>query len=90
MFTAKQNWIYMTRLVILISFILLASCSNSTEPAASNSTTKAPEHTVNIKGVLHKSGYSSATINCISCHGADLKGGTAGVSCYNCHGKKWS
>jgi mono/diheme cytochrome c family protein len=30
----------------------------------------------------------NGTLECTSCHGADLRGGS-GPSCYSCHGKKW-
>jgi len=47
------------------------------------------DHTVNKEGVKHKSGLSDPTVNCVACHGADLTGGTSGVSCFECHGKEW-
>jgi hypothetical protein len=48
-----------------------------------------PDHTVNNDGVLHKSGLKDPFTNCVGCHGADLKGGSAPVSCYECHGVMW-
>ena len=47
-------------------------------------------HTVNKDGVLHASGLSNPSANCTSCHGSDLRGGSAGVSCYRCHGAEWA
>ena len=47
------------------------------------------DHTISKEGYMHKSGLEQPLVNCVSCHGADLKGGTAGVSCFECHGTKW-
>ncbi len=47
------------------------------------------DHTVSKDGVMHKSGLQQPLVNCVSCHGSDLKGGTVGVSCFECHGTKW-
>lgn len=47
------------------------------------------DHTINKDGVLHKSGLSDPTSNCVACHGNDLDGGSSQVSCYECHGKEW-
>ena len=47
------------------------------------------DHTVSKDGYMHKSGLTEPLVNCVSCHGSDLKGGAVGVSCYECHGKKW-
>ena len=51
----------------------------------------APEgHTVMEGGVPHQAGLNNPEVNCVACHGADLKGGDAGQpSCFTCHGKKW-
>ncbi len=46
------------------------------------------DHTVNMNGVYHKPGLTNPTVNCVMCHGADLRGGS-GPSCYSCHGQKW-
>lgn len=75
--------------VILALVLLLASaCSNN--PTDSKSSNNAPaDHTVSKSGVMHKSGLTNPTTNCVECHGSELKGGTAGVSCFSCHGKKW-
>jgi hypothetical protein len=47
------------------------------------------DHTISKNGYLHKSGLNTPLQNCVSCHGADLTGGTSGVSCFECHGTKW-
>jgi hypothetical protein len=36
-------------------------------------------------GAWHKPGKDDPLKNCVSCHGAKLDGGAAGVSCYSCH-----
>ena len=45
-------------------------------------------HTKNKDGYWHHTSYKSPVGTCDSCHGADLRGGTA-QSCYNCHGAEW-
>jgi len=47
------------------------------------------DHTISQGGYMHKSGLTQPLVNCVSCHGSDLKGGTTGVSCFECHGTKW-
>ena len=47
-------------------------------------------HNVNMNGVLHGAGLFSPADNCSQCHGADLRGGTVGVSCYACHTDRWA
>ena len=70
-------------LLLLVTIALLA-CNHSTESE------NAPEdHTVSKDGVRHKTGLNNPELNCVSCHGEILDGGTSGVSCYDCHGKKW-
>jgi len=46
-------------------------------------------HTIDNSGVYHKPGLHDPMTNCVSCHGDDLRGGSAPVSCYQCHGQKW-
>ena len=47
------------------------------------------DHTLKIRGALHKSGFKTpVTSKCTACHGADLSGGV-GPSCFKCHGTKW-
>jgi hypothetical protein len=67
-------------------FILALAAGGCKSPASPS----VPEgHTVNKNGVYHRPGLDNPTVNCISCHGTDLRGGSAGVSCYKCHGQKW-
>ncbi len=47
------------------------------------------DHSLSKDGVMHKPGLTNPIDNCASCHGEDLRGGSAAVSCYECHGKKW-
>jgi hypothetical protein len=48
-------------------------------------------HTVNLGGHYHASEYCRPYQNCVSCHGANLRGGANGApSCLTCHDqKKW-
>jgi len=46
------------------------------------------DHTINNGGHYHKPGLTNPTVNCVMCHGADLRGGS-GPSCTSCHGQKW-
>jgi hypothetical protein len=47
-------------------------------------------HTVVKSGVAHAPGLNNPTVNCVLCHGADLRGGPGGQpSCFTCHGQKW-
>lgn len=62
---------------------LFIHCDRSTQSDAPS------DHTISKDGVKHKSGLNNPTENCVECHGADLRGGSSGVSCYDCHGKKW-
>lgn len=76
------------RVVLLLLGVVLgaAACADSVT---------APEnvpadHTVRQGRAFHRSGLSNPTVNCTSCHGADLRGGTNGEpSCFSCHGRKW-
>ncbi len=74
--------------ILLLSLFTLFSCSSPTSSSIHN---PPADHTINIGGALHKSGLRDPLKNCSSssCHGSDLKGGTAKVSCYQCHGRKW-
>lgn len=47
------------------------------------------DHTISNDGFMHKPGLDQPTVNCVSCHGSDLRGGSVGVSCFECHGTKW-
>jgi len=74
-------------LLYLLGFLLLYGCSSSTETESKNN--PPADHTINKDGIMHKSGLNDPETNCVSCHGADLRGGNVSVSCYQCHGKKW-
>lgn len=82
----KRIKIISKTLVLIVGLLLLTKCDSTTEPSNSNAPA---DHTVNKNGVMHKSGLTNPSSNCVSCHGSDLKGGSAGVSCYSCHGQKW-
>lgn len=48
-------------------------------------------HSIDLGGTRHAPGYCQPYQNCITCHGANLRGGSAGQpSCLTCHDqKKW-
>ena len=72
-------------LVLATASSMTACSSSSTAPA------DAPEgHTIMKGSAAHAPGLNNPTVSCTQCHGADLRGGTAGQpSCFSCHGKKW-
>jgi hypothetical protein len=67
-------------------FILIVSCSEDDEYPQYN---PPGDHTISQDGVMHKPGLNDPLSNCITCHGADLRGGTSQVSCFECHGEEW-
>jgi len=68
---------------IFVAALIAGGCKSPTSPDV-------PEgHTVSKNGTYHKPGLENPTVNCVGCHGADLRGGSAGVSCFKCHGQKW-
>ncbi len=72
-------------LLILAVMALFIGCEKT-----NNSGYNPPaDHTISQSGYMHKSGLDQPLTNCVSCHGADLKGGSTGVSCFECHGTKW-
>jgi mono/diheme cytochrome c family protein len=81
--TIKTRW--KTIVLAGAAAFWMAAC---TSPAADSNNHPA-DHTVNKGGAYHKPGLNDPMTNCVSCHGADLRGGTAGVSCFKCHGQKW-
>ncbi len=61
------------------------ACGSATAPENTPAT-----HTDFKGGAAHAPGAGNATVNCVACHGADLRGGTDGEpSCFTCHGQKW-
>jgi cytochrome c553 len=71
--------------IILVMIILFIGCEKSNDPNYN----PPADHTISKSGFMHKNGLDQPLTNCVGCHGADLKGGTAGVSCFECHGTKW-
>lgn len=73
--------------IFILVFLTVTFCSS---PNSNKSKYNPPaDHTISKDGAKHKPGLNDPLKNCTSCHGNDLKGGTASVSCYECHGKKW-
>jgi len=70
----------------IILFIVAISCTKTNDRPQYS---PPADHTISKDGTMHKPGLDQPLTNCVNCHGADLTGGTVGVSCYTCHGKKW-
>ena len=66
--------------VALAASLALAACGGDSDAPA--------DHTDSRGGVMHKTGLTNPTTNCVGCHGAELQGGE-GPSCFSCHGTKW-
>ena len=79
---ARKSLLIMMILAVMALFI---GC----EKTNSSGYNPPADHTVNHDGYMHKSGLTQPLTNCVSCHGADLRGGSTGVSCFECHGTKW-
>jgi len=73
-------------LLVLALLFGVAGCDDDDDYPAHNPPS---DHTISKDGVMHKSGLSDPTLNCVACHGIDLEGGTSQVSCYECHGREW-
>jgi hypothetical protein len=71
--------------MLLLMFALIIGCEKTNDPKYN----PPADHTISQGGFMHKSGLDQPLSNCTSCHGADLRGGTTGVSCFECHGTKW-
>jgi hypothetical protein len=71
--------------MMLLMLGLIIGCEKANDPKHN----PPADHTISKDGFMHKSGLEQPLVNCVSCHGSDLKGGTAGVSCFECHGTKW-
>lgn len=68
--------------------LLVAACSEETPTAPEN---LPADHTVQQGGVFHARGLESPEVNCVECHGSNLRGGDDGEpSCFRCHGQEWS
>ena len=75
----------LTIITIILALFIIIVCSSPNE-----STNTLPQgHSLDIDGQAHKPGLNDPNVNCVSCHGEDLRGGSSGVSCFKCHGKKW-
>jgi hypothetical protein len=74
----------MVSILCLVLFFII-SC----EKTQDHNYSPPSDHSISKDGFMHKSGLEQPLTNCVSCHGSDLEGGTAGVSCFECHGKKW-
>jgi len=71
--------------MMLLMLVLFIGCEKT-----NNSKYSPPaDHSISKDGYMHKSGLDQPLLNCVSCHGSDLTGGTTGVSCFECHGTKW-
>ncbi len=77
-----MKYLYLVTLVVLYG---LLACENPSE----SDNNPPSDHSLNIGGIMHKEGLNNPQENCVSCHGADLKGGSSGISCFDCHGTKW-
>jgi hypothetical protein len=76
--------------VAAVSMIMLIlSLTTGCEKSNDSKHNPPADHTISKDGFMHKSGLEQPLVNCVGCHGSDLKGGTAGVSCFECHGTKW-
>jgi hypothetical protein len=75
-----------------IAFIVLSCSGNdSTSPSPVGNNRSPADHTVSQGGRFHAPGLANPQVNCASCHGQNLRGGTNGEpSCYMCHGEVWS
>jgi hypothetical protein len=71
--------------MMLLTIALIIGCEKSNDSKHNPPS----DHTISKEGFMHKSGLEQPLVNCVSCHGSDLKGGTVGVSCFECHGTKW-
>jgi hypothetical protein len=76
-------------LVIFSMILIIPALIFGCEKANDSKHNPPADHTISKDGFMHKSGIEQPLVNCVGCHGSDLKGGTVGVSCYECHGKKW-
>ena len=71
--------------ILFFALMLIIACEKSNGPKYN----PPADHTISQDGYMHKSGLAQPLVNCVACHGSDLKGGTTGVSCFECHNQKW-
>jgi DnaJ-class molecular chaperone len=71
--------------MLFVLILLFAGCEKTNDSKYN----PPADHTISQDGFMHKSGLTQPLVNCVSCHGSDLKGGTTGVSCFECHGTQW-
>jgi len=80
-----KNYVSIKVSIMLLMLALTIGCEKT-----NNSQYNPPaDHSISKDGYMHKSGLDQPILNCVSCHGSDLTGGTSGVSCFECHGTKW-
>lgn len=82
----NQIKIALSVLSILLLLVIISSC---TKKEINPDYSPPADHTISKDGFMHKTGLDQPATNCVACHGADLRGGTTGVSCYECHDKEW-
>jgi hypothetical protein len=83
-----RRWGAAPAMLLAGAVLLLATveaCGSPTVPE------NAPANHTDFKGgAAHAPGGGDATVNCVECHGADLRGGDNGEpSCFTCHGQEW-
>ena len=71
--------------ILFLALMPIISCEKSNDKKHN----PPADHTISQDGYMHKIGLAQPSVNCVSCHGSDLKGGTTGVSCFECHNQKW-
>ena len=79
----------MKKLIVISAILFIVIISSCTKNKVEPNYDPPADHTISQDGFMHKTGLNDPLTNCIACHGADLKGGTTGVSCFECHGTKW-
>lgn len=74
----------------LVGALALAplGCSDDDDDPTAPSNAPA-DHTISRDGVRHLPGLTDPETNCVTCHGADLRGGANAPSCFTCHGQVW-
>jgi hypothetical protein len=71
--------------ILFLALLLITACEKSNDQKYN----PPADHSISEDGYMHKSGLAQPLVNCVACHGSDLKGGTTGVSCFECHNRKW-